>query len=69
MPKGPKPERIAGIVAMSYLVLIPVGAAILYQKIRIVDRDIAEIWDQLEMVPRPSRPIVDIEPLKRLVGR
>lgn len=48
MPKV-KPEKITGIVAMSYLVLIPVGAAIFWRKLQIIDRDLTTVWDELKL--------------------
>lgn len=46
MPKI-KPERVAGIVALSYLVLIPAAGLLMYQKIRVIDRDVLEILDEV----------------------
>lgn len=47
MARGIKPEKIAGIVALSYLVLIPVGAAYIYQKVRVIDEDLTTVWNTL----------------------
>lgn len=59
MPKV-KPEKIAGIVALSYLVLIPVGAAVILGRIRTIETDIDILWngqpiEDGAMLPRPKR--------------
>jgi hypothetical protein len=41
-----KLERVTGVVALSYLVLIPVGAVIVWQKVRIIDRDVTTLWEK-----------------------
>lgn len=56
MPKI-KPERIAGIVALSYLVLIPVAAAYAYRKIQIIDRDLRIVWDNEFPGAYPRTPL------------
>lgn len=45
MPKI-KPERIAGIVALSYLVLIPTGALYLHQKVKQIDADLDKVYNR-----------------------
>jgi hypothetical protein len=47
-PKIIKPERVAGIVALSYLVLIPVGAYMIMRGIKKTYLAIDAIWDVLE---------------------
>lgn len=69
MPKI-KPEKITGIVAMSYLVLIPVAAAMLYQKVRIIDQDVVDMLDHLGVhSTAPENRFANLEKVKRFVGR
>lgn len=60
MFKHIKPERIAGVVALSYLVLIPAGAFVAYRKIQIVQHDIDTLWDNSGMSAADPEPIVDL---------
>ena len=66
MPKV-KPEKIAGIVALSYLVLIPAGAFLAALKIRAMDRDITTIWDHLEISPKEAAELPSLNNLRRVV--
>lgn len=52
------PERVAGIVALSYLVLIPAGAFWAYRKITIIDRDLTIMWDVVGMEEEKTDPSV-----------
>jgi hypothetical protein len=54
MPKI-KPEKIAGIVALSYLVLIPAAGVAAYLKMRTMDQDLLDILTQLNMEGRADR--------------
>lgn len=58
MPKV-KPEKIAGIVALSYLVLIPVGALLAYQKIHRIDQDVSAMWETLMPDQDPAPVFLD----------
>lgn len=51
-----KLEKITGVVALSYLVLIPVGAFYAWQKIRAVDNDLTVVWDNLKIPSEKSSP-------------
>lgn len=55
MPKV-RPERIAGIVALSYLVLIPAAGAYFYVKVRELSDDVDFLYDEgnLKQQERPS---------------
>jgi len=64
-----KLEKVTGFVALSYLVLIPVGALIVWQKVQYIDQDVSELWEKSEMPLAEPRPAVSISTLKRLVGR
>lgn len=50
MPKI-RPEKISGIVALSYLFLIPAGAAWALVKIRAMDADIETLWRKANVDP------------------
>lgn len=43
-----KPEKIAGIVALSYLVLIPAGAIFAWQRLDQMKRDVDDIWTRVQ---------------------
>lgn len=68
MPKV-KPEKVAGIVALSYLVLIPAGAALMWRKIQLLDQDITTMWEKLGMPEENRTSNVDLRDLRRLIGR
>lgn len=65
MPKV-KPERVYGIVALSYLVLIPASLYFMWQRIRSVDRDVTILWETLNMSNSPE--ITDDASVERLKG-
>jgi hypothetical protein len=67
VPKGIKPERVAGIVALSYLVLIPAGAYYAWGKVKNLEADVNELWERAGYPPRENMgPLGD---LKRFAGR
>jgi hypothetical protein len=47
MRKLIKPERVAGIVALSYLVLIPAGAYLFHRRVQMVEKNIEDLWYNL----------------------
>ena len=49
MPKI-KPERITGVVALSYLVLIPAGAIYLYNRLQSLDKDVTDLFAQQDLL-------------------
>lgn len=53
MPKI-KPERIAGIVALSYLVLIPAGAFLAWRKLQLIEHDVDVIWEHCKVGGEPQ---------------
>jgi hypothetical protein len=66
MPKV-KPERVAGIVALSYLVLIPAGAFYAWTKVQELESDVELLWERAGYPPRENMgPLGDI---KRFMGR
>jgi hypothetical protein len=68
MPKPIQLEKVTGVVAMSYLVLIPVGAYVLWQKVKIIDRDINVIWEKLDLPEsEPTTTIVNLDNFKNLI--
>lgn len=58
MGKKITPERVAGIVALSYLVLLPAGAFWVYKKITTIDRDLTTMWDVVGMEEEKTDPSV-----------
>lgn len=48
-----KLEKITGVVALAYLVLIPVGAYYAWRKIQIIDGDLTEMWDASANTSQP----------------
>lgn len=70
MPKL-KPERIAGIVALSYLVIIPAGAFWAWRKIQIIDKDVTAMWDTIGMGTdqSPSAPLLTLERVRRVLKK
>lgn len=64
-----KPEKVYGIVALSYLVLIPVGAVLVWRKVRVIDEDVTAIWEQIEMPERNKpMPLIDPSGIRRFLG-
>lgn len=62
-----KPEKVAGIVALSYLVLIPVGALYVYKKLQGMDEDVSTMWTHLEMDPEKASDLFQVEKAKQLL--
>lgn len=51
MRKLIKPERIAGIVALSYLVLIPAGGFYILRRVQMLERNVEDVlWRQNQVV-------------------
>jgi hypothetical protein len=48
------PERVAGVVALTYLVLIPVGAFVAWQKLQTMDNDLSILWAKAQPDQDPS---------------
>jgi hypothetical protein len=67
MPKV-KPEKIAGIVALSYLVLIPAAAFLAVKKFQAVDHDLEEVWEKLDM-PTDQASVLDMGRFPRIRGK
>lgn len=55
-----KLDKITGVVALTYLVLIPVGAVYVWRKMEAMDKDVTEMWEKLEMPPTQATPIIDM---------
>lgn len=62
-----KSDKITGIVAMSYLVLIPVGAYVVWQKVKIIDRDINIIWEKFDLPAAETTSVLDLQKFKNLI--
>lgn len=63
MPKARiTPERVAGVVALSYLALFPLAAFFGWRKLVAVDEDLTIMWDQMGMdtpqAPRPTMALI-----------
>lgn len=56
MPKGIRLEKVSGVVALSYLVLIPATAYVAWRKIQTLDKDLTVVWDKLDM-PEDDRAV------------
>ena len=57
--KTPKLVNVTNVVALSYLVLIPVAGVLMLQRVKAIDTDLTVIWDEVglkneDLVPRPS---------------
>lgn len=47
-----KPERVAGIVALSYLVLIPGAIYLINKKVWVIEEELNDLWRNLQGDPR-----------------
>ena len=65
MPKGIKPEKVAGIVALSYLVLIPAGAYYAWARVKDIETDVNDLWERAGYPPHENRGIVNLAKLKQ----
>jgi hypothetical protein len=66
--RKPKLVTVTGFVALSYLVLIPVGAYIAWRKIDFIEKDLDQVWGALELpAANGERKLVNFDNLKRLV--
>lgn len=63
--RKPKLANITGVVALSYLVLLPAGFYIVWRKTEILDKDVTAMWDKLDMPATEANPIINIEKIKR----
>jgi ABC-type Fe3+ transport system permease subunit len=57
-------ERATGVVALSYLVLIPVCGVLVWQKINTMDKDLNAIWEQMGMDTKPATTTIKIPRLR-----
>lgn len=67
MLKKVKPEKVAGIVALSYLVLIPAGAIFAWQRIKAVDQDVTTMWMHLGLDHSSSPKSQKRDTMKRFI--
>lgn len=68
MPKRISPEKVAGIVAISYLALIPAGGLLAWLKIRQLDRDLTAVWDQMGMDTTTAPSTWNLSRLRDLIA-
>lgn len=55
MPKL-KLERVTGVVALCYLVLIPVAAYSAWRRLEEMDNDLTKVWEHVGMdTPEPQK--------------
>lgn len=47
MFKRVKPEKVAGIVALSYLVLIPAGGYFLWRQANLINQELSDVWRRI----------------------
>lgn len=60
-------ERVTGVVALSYLILIPVTSIIAYQKLRELDRDLTTLWDFVGIdEPQTTAPVVSLDRIRKV---
>lgn len=64
-----KPEKVAGIVALSYLVLIPAAGAVAYLKIRQIDQDTTTLWEHSGLDPEKATPFLPAEKVRGFFRR
>lgn len=64
-----KVERVAGIVALSYLVIIPVGAFLAWQRIESIDKDVNALWDHAGMETTQENRPVTTRGVRSILGR
>lgn len=50
-------EKVTGVVALSYLILIPVGMYYLRQKVRIMDQDVIALCEHSGITPTDANSI------------
>lgn len=55
-----KLEKITGVVALAYLILIPVGAFYVWKKVEAIDNDLTELWEKSGMPPMNAKPIINL---------
>lgn len=60
MPKI-KLEKIAGVVALSYLVLIPAAGALAYRKVSLLEQDNVRLRRDLGMPDRNPDPVIALK--------
>jgi hypothetical protein len=66
MPKRVTLERVTGVVALSYLILIPGAALVAYQKVKDLESDLDQLWDKT--MPAGEEPLSTL-PLRERVRR
>lgn len=62
-------ERATGVVALSYLVLIPVSGLLVWQKIRTMDKDLTAVWEQMGMSTDPATTTIKIPKWREFLRR
>lgn len=56
-------EKVTGVVALSYLVLIPAAAVWGYQKIHAVEADLDQVWDKV--MPPGTDPVSSMSSMEK----
>lgn len=61
-----KTEKVSGIVALSYLVLIPAGAFLAWRKLQIIEKDVNYLWEQMDMPTTETTRSMDLSGIKTI---
>lgn len=64
MLKKFKLEKVTGVVALSYLILIPAGSFYAWQRLKQMEEDVTYLWEKTGMPPVEPRPVVDLSGIK-----
>ena len=61
-----KLEKVTGVVALSYLALIPLSAYYAYRRLVAMEQDIVTMWDHLKIDPEVAAEITGLPSMERL---
>lgn len=51
-----KLEKVTGVVALAYVVLIPAAGVLVWQRLNQIDEDVTELWKQVGMDSLKAAP-------------
>lgn len=63
-----KLEKVTGVVALSYVVLIPAAGAYLYMRLRLQEEDIQTIWEELKLPTDETTSRISLTNLRRILS-
>jgi hypothetical protein len=61
-----KLANVTGVVAMSYLVLIPVAGYYGWRRFAAMEQDLTTLWDHLEINPKEQAEVIGLPSMERL---